>query len=346
MTTSKAETQRNSKNNSSPLVNLEWDKAAELLNSAQNIAVVTHLQPDGDAIGSLMGVTLALRNQGKNVTPYVDGGPPERFSFVPGSAGIHDTLQAPLPDIIISTDSSDKERLGKIGETLLALGRPLIQLDHHQTNLIFGDVNLVDARTAAAAEGVLDWLDQLGLPLTPEIAQALMTGLVTDTLCFRTSNTTANTLQTGQRLMAAGADLIGVVQMTLARTPTALMRLQGLAVSRMQVENGLVWVAITEADILAAGMKIGDYIGISGYLIQAEEARISAAFTQIGEDVECSFRAVPGYNVAQISLELGGGGHVAASGATLRGVLLEQAVARVLPMLKAEIARGNPVYAR
>ncbi|MBI5929380.1 MAG: DHH family phosphoesterase [Chloroflexi bacterium] len=335
-----------SKNNSAPLVQLEWDKAAQLVAAAQTIAVVTHLQPDGDAIGSMMGVTLALRNQGKHVTPYVEGGLPKRFAFVPSSADIRDTLQDPLPDLIISTDSSDKERLGTIGASLLALGRPLIQLDHHQTNLSFGDVNLVDARTAAASEGVLDWLDQLGIELTADIAQALITGLVTDTLCFRTSNVSAHTLQTGQRLIAAGADMTRVVQLTLARIPTGLMRLQAMAVSRMQLEDGLVWATIDETDLLACGMQVGDYTGLSGHLIQTEDARLSASFTVLDGDVECSFRSIPGYSVAEISLALGGGGHVAAGGATLRGVTLEQALARVLPMLKAELARGKPVYSR
>lgn len=335
-----------SNNNPAPLVQLEWDKAAELVATAQKIAVVTHLQPDGDAIGSMMGLTMALRSRGKHVTPYVEGGLPERFAFVPNSADIQSSLQNPLPDVVISTDSSDTERLGEIGAALLGLGRPLIQLDHHQTNLMFGDANLVDARTAAASEGVLDWLDQLGIPLNADIAQSLMTGLVTDTLCFRTSNVSAHTLQTGQRLIAAGANLTQVVQLTLARIPTGLMRLQALAVSRMQLEDGLVWAAIDESDIVASGMRVGDYTGLSGYLIQADDAKVSAAFTVIGPDVECSFRSIPGYSVAEISLALGGGGHVAAGGATLRGVTLDQALARVLPMLKAELARGEPVYSR
>ncbi len=335
-----------SNNHQTPLVQLEWDKAAELVATAQKIAVVTHLQPDGDAIGSMMGLTLALRSLGKHVTPYVEGGLPERFAFVPSSTDIHSTLQSPLPDLVISTDSSDTERLGEIGAALLALGQPLIQLDHHQTNLMFGDANLVDARTAAASEGVLDWLDQLKIPLTAEIAQALLTGLVTDTLCFRTSNVSANTLQTGQRLIAAGANLTQVVQLALARIPTGLMRLQALAVSRMQIDDGLVWAAIDESDILACGMRVGDYTGLSGYLIQADDAKVSASFTIIGPDVECSFRAIPGYNVAEISLALGGGGHVAAGGATLRGVTLDQALTRVLPMLKTELARGKPIYSR
>lgn len=335
-----------SNNHQTPLVQLEWDKAANLVATAQKIAVVTHLQPDGDAIGSMMGLTLALRSLGKHVTPYVEGGLPERFAFVPSSADIHSTLQSPLPDLVISTDSSDTERLGEIGVALLALGRPLIQLDHHQTNLMFGDANLVDARTAAASEGVLDWLDQLQIPLTAEIAQALLTGLVTDTLCFRTSNVSANTLQTGQRLIAAGANLTQVVQLALARIPTGLMRLQALAVSRMQLDDGLVWAAIDESDILACGMRVGDYTGLSGYLIQADDAKVSASFTIIGSDVECSFRAIPGYNVAEISLALGGGGHVAAGGATLRGMTLDQALTRVLPMLKTELARGKPTYSR
>jgi phosphoesterase RecJ-like protein len=248
-------------------------------------------------------------------------------------------------DLIISVDSSDPERLGKCGEALRNSGRPLIQLDHHQTNLLFGDANLVNAAQASACEVVLDWLDRLGWTLSPEVAQSLLTGIVTDTLCFRTSNVTAETFEKAQRLMRAGAALVEIVQYTMARMSTNLIRLYGRVLPKMQIEKGVIWVAVTREDFAAAGMQNGNYTGLSGYLIQADEACISASFIATnGNDVECSFRAVPGYDVGQIALRLGGGGHVLAGGCTLRGVTLEEALAQVLPLLQAEAARGKPVY--
>lgn len=328
-----------------PLICLEWDIAAELVDEAQKIIVVTHVQPDGDAIGSMMGLTMALREKGKTVLPVVDGGMPRGFAFVPGSETIRNSVDGFEPDLVISTDASDRARIGDVGEAALSYDTPLIQLDHHQTNLIFGDVNLVDARTVAAAEGVLDWLDQLGWVLSPVVAQCLLTGLVTDTLCFRTSNVTGTVLGKAQRLMEAGADLAAVVQRTVVRKSAKLMRLHGEVLSRIVLEDGVIWATVTADDFQAAGMEVGAYTGLSSDLIQAEEAVISVTFTEMGDGrIDVSMRAVPGFDVSGIALELGGGGHVQASGCGLKEMTIQESIELVLPKLKAEAASGTPLY--
>lgn len=332
-------------NEDTPLICLEWDKAAELVDSAKKIIVVTHVQPDGDAIGSMMGLSMALREQGKTVLPVVDGGMPRGFAFVPGSDTICDNVKGFVPDLVISTDASDRGRIGDVGASALAHGTPFIQLDHHQTNLMFGDVNLVDARTVAAAEGVLDWLDQLGWSLTSTVAQCLLTGLVTDTLCFRTSNVTGTVLGKAQRLMEAGADLAAVVQRTVVRKSAKLMRLHGEVLSRIVLEDGIIWATITAEDFKAADMEVGAYTGLSSDLIQVDEAVISVTFTEMGDGrIDVSMRSVPGFDVSGIALELGGGGHVQASGCGLTGMTIQESVELVLPKLKAEAARGTPIY--
>lgn len=330
----------------SPLIHLEWEAASDLIHRAQNIATVTHLRPDGDAIGSLLGLTLALRTQGKTVTPFVDGGLPERFNFLPDSQDIRGSLNPNESfDLLISTDASDLERIGKVGAALKALNCPFIQLDHHQTNLIFGDVNLVDARTAAASEGVLDLIDYMGWHLTQPIAQCLLTGIVTDTLCFRTDSVTPALMGKAQRLLAEGASLSAIVQRTLARQPTQQIRLYGLVLPRVALEDGVIWVSVTSEDYKAVGMDAGEYNGLSGFLIEAEDAVISLVFKAVEKgEVEVSLRAVPGYDVSQVALEMGGGGHVLASGFTLYNVSLEESIERVLPKIKAAAAQGQRVY--
>lgn len=329
-----------------PLVKLEWDAANELVDNADNIVTVTHISPDGDAIGSLMGLTIALREHGKTVTPVVDGGCPDFLKFVPYSEDIRGTVDGLKPDLVISTDASDQPRIGKTGNQVLASnGVPLIQLDHHQTNLLFGNANLVDARTVAAAEGVLDWITERGWEVSQDAAQALLTGFVTDTLCFRTSNVTASTFGKAQTLMEAGADLTLIVQNTMARKPTSRHRLYGHVLSRMKLEDGVIWLSLTVEDFKFAGMPLGEYTGLSGYLIEADEAYISATFKEIEETViECSFRAVPGFDVSQVALSLGGGGHVLASGCTITGKSLEEVEQMVVPMLKRQVQLGKPIY--
>ncbi len=328
-----------------PLIHLEWQAAEELVRQAQKIVTVTHIYPDGDAIGSMMGLTLALREHEKTVTPVVDGGLPSRFAFVPHSSDIVAEAPDQKPDLVISTDASDLDRLGKAGAALRQYDCPLLQLDHHQTNLLFGDTNLVDARTVAAAEGVLDWLERLGWEVSPPVAQALLTGIVTDTLCFRTNNVTANLMGKVQALMQAGADLNNIVQRTLATQPIGLIRLYGRVLPRLHFEDEVIWVTVTPDDYRSSAVTVGEYNGLSSYLVQADKAAIAAVFKLMDDgSIDVSMRAVPGYDVSQVALELGGGGHVLASGCTLNNMSLEESTALVIPRLKAETARGQRLY--
>lgn len=331
--------------NQSPLVQLDWEAGAALIDRADKIAVVTHTEPDGDAIGSMLGMTLALRNLGKHVTPIVDGGLPRRFAFLAASGDILPSADDVVVDLIVSTDSSDMRRLGVAGATLRGRGLPLVQLDHHQTNLIFGDANLVDARTAAAAEGVYDMILHYGWALTSEIAQALLTGIITDTMAFRTDATTTALLGKAQVLMQHGANLSEIVQRTLSNFPTALMRFNAIVMQRFQLEpEGVMWVTILPEDYEQAGMLPDEYIGLSGYMIQSEDAVIAATLKWMPDNmVDISIRAVPGFNVAQIALSLGGGGHVLAAGCKVE-MSLDEAVQTLIPLLKAEAQRGQKLY--
>src|SRR5258708_5812988 len=170
---------------------MEWNKAQALINEATRILVVTHVSPDGDAIGSLLGISHALRTYGKTVIPAVDGGVPQSLRFLPGTGDVLSSLDANLRvDLLIAVDCGDKERTGKVGQAGFALNIPSINIDHHRTNSMFGAVNLVDLNTVAASEGVLDLLGHLHIALTLPTAQCLLCGIVTDTLCFRTSNVT------------------------------------------------------------------------------------------------------------------------------------------------------------
>jgi len=165
---------------------MDWDKAAALLAPARRVLVLTHVSPDCDAIGAMLGLASALRDLGKDVQMAVDEGVPSDLAFLPGSADVRAALGSVQTDLVIAVDCGDESRMGQVGQAARRSGAPLINLDHHLTNTLFGDANLVDAATVAAAEGVLDWLDRLGAPIDRVTAFCLLTGLVTDTLCFRT----------------------------------------------------------------------------------------------------------------------------------------------------------------
>jgi len=327
------------------LTTLNWTEANDLIGRARRVLVLTHVNPDGDAIGSLLGLAHALRRLGKEVTAAVDGGVPDHLRFMPGTESILPALTGTEADVIVAVDCGDVLRIGEVGQVALRSGAPVINLDHHRTNTLFGQANLVDVDTVAAAEGVLDWLDRLGVALDHEIATCLLTGLVTDTLCFRTDNVTAETLGKAQRLMAQGAPLSEIVQRTVNHKPYSGLKLWGLALPDVQLEEHVIWAVLTQQMYLQAGYE-NDDAGLVGTLVQVDEAYISAVFKEKRDgSIEIGFRAVPGFDTSEVAVALGGGGHKLASGATVREPL-ETLVPRVVALLKAAVQAGSPIVER
>jgi phosphoesterase RecJ-like protein len=179
--------------------------------------------------------------------------------------------------------------------------------------------------------------DAVQAPLEGALAECLLTGIVTDTLCFRTSNTTPAVLEAAMRLMQGGADLSLITERTVNRRPYNLIRLWGFVLPSVQLEERVIWATVTRAQLARAELFPSD-ISLSSFLITADEADISAVFLEKLDGqghlaVECSFRAKRGFNVAEVAFALGGGGHPAASGCTLAGTLAE-VTARVVTALK------------
>jgi len=322
---------------------MDWDKAAALLATARRVLVLTHVSPDGDAIGSMLGLASALRGLGKEVQTAVDEGVPSDLAFLPGSAAVHAALDSVQTDLVIAVDCGDESRMGEVGQAARRSGAPLINLDHHRTNTLFGDANLVDAATVASAEGALDWLDRLGAPIDRVTAFCLLTGLVTDTLCFRTDNVSSDTLGKAQRLMTCGASLTEIVQRTVSRTSYAGLRLWGLVLPTVRLEGGVIWAAITREMFAQAGYGGHDDAGLVSALVQADAAWMAVVFREKEDGaVEIGIRAVPGFDTSEVAVALGGGGHTLASGATVREPLATL-VPRVVAMLQDAVRAGAPL---
>lgn len=323
---------------------MEPERAKALVDAASRIVVLTHVSPDGDAIGTLLGVGHALRQMGKTVTLAVDEGVPPSLRFLPGSAEVRDNLTDVQADLIIAVDCGDEGRMGEVGKTARTLAVPLMNVDHHPTNTRFGNINIVEGHTVASAEVIFDLFTDWQWPLTPDVAQCLLCGIVTDTLCFRTSNVTADTLGMAQRLMLAGGDLSTIVQNTVNRMSTDIIRLWGQVMPTVRIEDHVIWAVVTREARRNAHVngstKDG---GLVSLLLQADEAYISCVLTEKdGDKIELSFRAIPGFDVSQVATSLGGGGHVQASGATVSGTMPD-IEARVIPMLKEAARAGSPV---
>src|SRR5258706_3719704 len=321
---------------------MDWSKAAELLSAAQHVIIVTHLSPDGDAIGTLLALGHALRAIGKTVTQAVDGGVPPGFGFLPGAEAVRKDLSGVEASLYIIVDCGDESRTGESGKQARALGIPVINIDHHWSNPRFADVNLINADWVSTSEAVFEWLSAIDAPISSATAQCLLCGLVTDTLCFRTDNTKPQTLAIAQHLMELGADLSFIVQHTLSRMQTNTLRLWAQVMPSLKVEDHVIWLKVSLAARKEAGLPDSETKdgGLSSLLVQAEDAYISCVLTEReGDTVELSFRAVPGFDTSVVALAIGGGWHKLASGATVNGTL-EEVEAKIIPMLQ-ESARGR-----
>lgn len=322
---------------------IQWTEAAQAVADARSIIIVTHVQPDGDAIGTTLGLANALRAAGKSVDVAVDGGVPVYLRFLPGSDTFLAALTAGEWDVYISADSSDIERTGNSGIYARAHARVQINLDHHVTNTMFGDLKLVVPDAVSAAEVAYDFLVRAGYDIPQDSAKALLTGMVTDTIGFRTSNVVPRTLDIARDLMERGASLTEITALTLDTRSFDSLLVWREALAFLKLEDGVIYTAVPFETFRRLHADPATDLNLSGFLVKVDEARISAVFKERFDGrVECSFRAKLGYNVGAIALEIGGGGHVLAAGATIDGPL-DEAVARVLTLLKRASAEGQLV---
>jgi len=314
--------------------------AADAIAAAETILLVSHIAPDGDAVGSTLGLAGPLREMGKELTLAIDDGVPPELRFIPQSDAVLPRLDSGRFDLLITLDSSDLERIGEVGAYGMANSLQVINLDHHPTNTRFGDIHLIVPQAVAAVEIVYDFIAHLGADLSPDAAFALLTGLVTDTQGFRISATNSRTLAIAQALMSKGASLPLIMAQTLNRRSFAEVALWKLALPSVQLKDGLISATITQRDLRQAGLEKSGDGGLVSYLVNVDQAKVSVVFKELPDGkVEIGFRAKPGYDVASLAQQLGGGGHTLASGCTMDGSLRE-AQAVVLPLAHRAIAEG------
>jgi len=314
-----------------------WADAEGYLRRAQRILAITHLQPDGDAIGSLLGFTHAMRDWGKQVTPVCQDSPHSRFDYLNGLRDITRNSEGNF-DLVVALDAGDLSRLGNVFLPVQHASIPMVSFDHHITNTHYGTVNVVEPGFASTSEMMFMLIKRLNLPLTNEIASALLTGVITDTLAFRTSNTTPDTLATAVELMRAGASVTEITRRALVLRSYDSLRLLGAGLAASQLEDRIAYASIPRKMRKALGIREDRGDGnLVGTLITAMEADIAVVFVELADgNVDVSFRAQPGFDISQVALELGGGGHPAAAGCTMPGPLRD-AVSQVLPKLRQVI---------
>jgi phosphoesterase RecJ-like protein len=292
----------------------------DLIGAAQQVLVLSHIRPDGDAIGSLLGFGLPLQAAGKKVQMVLSDGLPANYRFLEGGQQIV-TRPTGQFDLIIAVDCSELKR---IGPALEGYREPDLNVDHHITNTNFARINLVEPEAAATAEILTRRLPEWGLQVDAAAASALLTGLLTDTLGFRTSNMTAQALRTAAELMERGANLPALYTEALLRRSYAAVRLWAAGLARMEREGELVWATLSIKDRQEVGYPGRDDADLINVLSTIDEAAIAMVFVeQPNGNTKVSWRAKPGIDVSQVALQFGGGGHPAAAGAEVTGGIEE-----------------------
>ena len=289
-----------------------------LLSQAQSVVVVSHIRPDGDAIGSLLGMGLALLRAGKKVQMVLQDGLPEKYSFLPGSQLVQRTIETPF-DTLIVVDCSDLERTGII---LQGQNPPDLVIDHHKTNLAFGSLNYVEPQTVATAAILAEKLPVWGLEVDKAVAECLLTGILGDTIGFRTSNMSPQALRIAADLMEKGADLPTIYQKTLLSRSIAELRYWGRGLTNIRYEDGLLWTILTLDDRIKSAYPENDDADLINLLSSAADFLVVVLFIEQADGrVKVSWRSAEGIDVSQVAFEFGGGGHAAAAGADIDGSL-------------------------
>lgn len=291
------------------------------LAAANKIIIASHVRPDGDAIGSLLALGLALQNVGKPVQMVLVDGVPASFKHLEGSElikkepnGDHDTF--------ITVDCADFRRVGKAFEKF---NQPDINIDHHVTNEKFGKLNLIEADEVATSAILTNHLPDWDLKITKPIAAALLTGIVTDTLGFRTSNTTPESLRQAALLMETGVDMPDLYMRALVKRSFSAAKYWGAGLSSLQSKHGIVWGTLTLADRKATGYGGNDDADLINMISAIDNNKVGMVFVEQSDNhVKISWRALePGIDVSPVAKYFKGGGHAAAAGADIEGGLNE-----------------------
>jgi len=293
----------------------------ERLAAAKNVVIASHVRPDGDAIGALLGLGLALQNAGKSVQMVLADGAPASFKYLEGSNLVRKEVNGDH-DTFITVDCADFKRTGKIFQDF---GQPDINIDHHVTNEKYGKLNLIESEEVATCAILTKHLPEWGLKITKPVAAALLSGIITDTLGFRTSGTTAESLRQAATLLELGVDMSDIYMRALVYKSYPAARYWGTGLSSLQSGNGIVWGTLTLEDRKSCGYTGNDDADLINMISAIEGNKVGMIFVEQNDNsVKVSWRAIdPSMNVSPVAKHFKGGGHAAAAGADIKGTLSE-----------------------
>ncbi|SFJ23404.1 DHH family phosphoesterase [Thermoflavimicrobium dichotomicum] len=311
-----------------------FSDATRFIQQADRFLVLSHLHPDGDAIGSTLAMGHLLRSLGKEVVMVNESPVPQKFRFLP------ETREILMPQEVsekfhhvIALDAADRERMGTCRE-LFADGVQILNIDHHATNDLYGTINVVMPTAAATVEILFDWIEFMQCKVDLSLASYIYMGLLTDTGGFRYSNTTPKVLRQAARLVELGVKSHEIADIVLETTTIGQLNLLQKALSTLQLaqDGSIAWMVLKRNDI----EPDQEVEGIVNYARNIEGVDVGILFREIDEQtVKVSLRSRKKTDVGQLAKSFGGGGHARAAGCTIHASL-EEAQKSVLSRLQAK----------
>jgi phosphoesterase RecJ-like protein len=327
----------------------DWDAAVAALASAREVSVACHLNPDGDALGSLLASALGLRARGATVRASWDDAVvelPPAYAFLPGGELLVPVDELPPADVFLALDCGAADRLGRLEDPARA-SATLINVDHHPGNDDFGTHNVVVTSASSTAELVLLLLHDVGVELDRDIATCLYVGLVTDTGRFQYSNSSPETLRMAADLLALGVPATRIAEDVFESAPFGFLKLSGRVLERacLVAEARFVYSWVGLADLAETGVEMRETDKLIDLVRATRDADVAALFKeQPGGGFRVSLRS-RGPSVGAIARERGGGGHELAAGFTADDV--EGAVADIVgALVRAGRERTAPAASR
>lgn len=324
-------------------INLKPDaqKILDRIHASRNILVAAHLRPDGDAVGSVSGLIKSLQKAGKHVEAALLDGVPERFAFVwPQVEMLRTPVIESQHDLIMILDSGDESRTG------YTFNRDpqktcLINIDHHASNTMFGDINYVDTGAAAACEIIVALLEFGGLPVDANVALSLMLGLVTDSRSFQNEGLRHTAHLAAAHLLKTGLDTSPILNTLNSGRGEADLRVQGFGLCNFKLEcnRRLATLVIRQSDLKQFNASFNNVFGSGIFNLMLSMSETFAAvviFEREDAMSFCEFRSRGGIDVKEVAVAMGGGGHVPASGCS-RAVAVDQLAGEAIALMKKQV---------
>ena len=312
------------------------DNIKEEIQKAEDVVILTHESPDGDAVGSALAMYLTLKKMGKTVDVII----PEYasiFNFLPGADEIKKEGKEESYDLAISVDVTGINRLNGFAK-YFENANMKIQIDHHQVNEMFADYNFVNPASPACAQNLIFIIEQLGVEIDKEIGTCLLTGIITDTGGFKYEGVTAETFEFTSWLLAKGVNVSDVYKRVMQTKTRANFELRKLIMDRMEFlsDNKIAFTYMTLEDEKNAGAAPGDHEGLVEIGRDIEGVEVSIFLREVEGGFKASLRSGEYVNVSDVCIAFSGGGHKRAAGCTIFSTL-EIAKERIINEVKKYI---------